>query len=115
MKLKLLPDTATKLTDEDRLYYNAIVIMVFVMLVVLFNVLFAPLIFLIASLYFINNSNKSLTVTEKIIMAFFVVPFTLYILIARIFGMTIGLSVAIPALFVGLLIVIYKRRGGDEV
>ena len=81
-------------------------------LVVCFNMIIAPTIILILLLYFINNKNRALTYTEQAIIFVFVFPFMLYTMIARIYGLTIGFSVAIPSLIIGLLILIYKKRGG---
>jgi len=108
--VKLLRDYPIK--QEDKIYYNAIAVLIFMVLMVCFNIVVAPLIVLLTLLYFINNDNNAITMTELTVLGLFVVPFTLYIMVARIFGLTIGFSVAVPALVFGLLILLYKKRGG---
>ena len=103
------------LTKEDKKYLSAIAIFIFIALVVTFNMIFAPLILLAILLYIINNKNNAITQTELAVIALFGIPFILYCIIARLFGMTIGIFAIIPAIILALILLIYKRMGGGSI
>ncbi|RLF33156.1 MAG: hypothetical protein DRN08_05775 [Thermoplasmata archaeon] len=100
------------LSDEDKKVYTLISVMVTLFLIVCFNLLFAPLIFLAYMLYIIYNKNMKLSTFELSILFLFVLPFLGFSIIARFFGFPIGLIIMIPIIVVALLILLYKKLGG---
>jgi len=103
------------ISEEDKKYLSAIAVFICIALVVLFNMIFAPLVLLAILLYFINNKNNAITTTESIVIFLFAIPFVIYCIIARLFGMSIGIFAALPAAILGLLIIIYKRTRGEGI
>jgi len=103
------------ISEEDKKYLSVVAIFICIALIVLFNMIFAPLVLLAILLYFINNKNNAITTLESAVIFLFAIPFVIYCIIARLFGMTIGVFAALPAVILGLLTVIYKSMGGENI
>jgi len=99
-----------RLNEDDKLYYSVIAIFSIFIVVIFFNVIIAPLLFLVYVLYIINNNNNRITLPEKTMFFIVVLPFLVYVLSGRLFGMFTGLLLGFIVVLKGSIYMYYLWR-----
>jgi len=99
-----------KLSREMQMYLMMDTIVVSLLIVFLFNIFWAPVLFMVVTSYFIMNKDRALTKNELLII-FVIVFFLIYCMVARLFGRGPGiLIVFIPLLVLVLSYVLMWRK-----
>jgi len=101
-----------KLSKNDKFLYSVIAIFSVFIIILAFNVIIAPLLFLVFVLFIVNNDNNKITLHEKTFFFIVVLPFLFYVLSARLCGMYAGLLIGILTCIKGTIYIwfIWRRK-----
>lgn len=84
-----------------------------ILVVFLFNLYWAPILFLVYSTYIIVNRDKKITRTEAIGFVL-VFSFLVYCIIARMYGMGPGMFIGVIVLLIALFVSSIRVKGGKK-